>query len=355
MHVDSFSRDLLHWFDRHGRTELPWQQERSAYRVWLSEIMLQQTQVATVVPYFERFLARFPDVRALAGASLDEVLALWAGLGYYARARNLHRCAQVVVHAHGGEFPRDIETLKSLPGIGRSTAGAILAFSHGHRHPILDGNVKRVLARYHAVDGLPTARAVENTLWQLADSHTPAARLAAYTQAIMDLGATVCTRARPRCPLCPLAKDCRAHKEGNVDRYPASKPRKTLPVRSRRFLVVRKGSGHILLQARPPTGIWGGLWSLPELAIDTEAELWCATHGLRVHRTRSWEVMRHSFSHYHLDIHPMLLDVQTPSSAVMDADRWLWYKDGDMSLVGLPAPVRRLLDRLDAAQECPET
>ena len=353
--MDSFSRDLLRWFDRHGRTQLPWQQERSPYRVWLSEIMLQQTQVATVIPYYERFLARFPDVRALASASLEEVLALWAGLGYYARARHLHRCAQAVVHAYGGEFPRDIETLKSLPGIGRSTAGAILAFTHEQRHPILDGNAKRVLARYHAIDGPPSVRAVENRLWQLADSHTPASRVAAYTQAIMDLGATVCTRTRPRCAVCPLAKDCRAYAEGNVDRYPASKARKTLPVRSRRFLVVRRASGHILLQARPPTGIWGGLWSLPELDVDTAAEHWCTTHGMSVRRTTSWAVVRHSFSHYHLDIHPLLVDVQASSSAVMDADRWLWYKDGDLSEVGLPAPVRRLLDYLDAAQERPET
>jgi A/G-specific adenine glycosylase len=355
MHVDSFSRDLLRWFDRHGRTQLPWQQERSPYRVWLSEIMLQQTQVATVIPYYQRFLARFPDVRALASASLEEVLALWAGLGYYARARHLHRCAQAVVHGHGGEFPRDIETLKSLPGIGRSTAGAILAFAHEQRHPILDGNVKRVLARFHAIDGPPSVRAVQDRLWQLADRHTPASRVAAYTQAIMDLGATVCTRTRPRCDLCPLAKDCRARAEGNIDRYPASKLRKTLPVRSRRFLVVRKPSGHILLQARPPAGIWGGLWSLPELDIDTEAEHWCTTHGLNVHRTTTWKVMRHSFSHYHLDIHPLVLDVQAPSPTVMDADRWLWYKDGEVSEVGLPAPVRRLLDHLDAAQESPET
>ncbi|MCG3202261.1 MAG: Adenine DNA glycosylase [Gammaproteobacteria bacterium] len=352
--MDGFARNLLHWFDGHGRTQLPWRRERSAYRVWLSEIMLQQTQVATVIPYYERFLVRFPDVRALAAAQLNEVLALWAGLGYYARGRNLHRCAQVVVRAHGGEFPREIDVLTALPGIGRSTAGAILAFSCEQRHPILDGNVRRVLSRYHAVEGPPTARAVEGRLWELAALHTPAARVADYTQAIMDLGAMVCTRARPHCRSCPLAMDCRAHHDGAVDRYPGSRARRQAPVRSRCFLIVRRDSGHILLEARPPTGLWGGLWSLPETDTCAAAETWCAAHALPVRRSTSWEVMRHTFSHFHLDMHPLLLEIETSPQAVMDADRWLWYKDGDAIEVGLPAPVRRLLDRLDA-QGSPET
>ncbi|MCC6713684.1 MAG: A/G-specific adenine glycosylase [Gammaproteobacteria bacterium] len=348
MQSDRFAPALLRWFDGHGRTQLPWQHERSPYRVWLSEIMLQQTQVATVIPYYERFLARFPDVRTLAAAPLDDVLALWAGLGYYARARNLHRCAEAVVRAHGGEFPHDIDALTTLPGIGRSTAGAILAFSSGQRHPILDGNVRRVLARYHAVEGPPSAGAVENRLWEFADLHTPAARVADYTQAIMDLGATVCTRTGPRCAICPLARDCRACNDGAVDRYPAARARKQAPVRSRRFLIVRRGSGHILLEARPPTGIWGGLWSLPEIDTHAGADSWCEAHGLRVRRSTSWAVMRHTFSHFHLDIHPLLLEVKTSTRAIMDGDRWLWYKDGDAIEIGLPAPVRRLLDRLDA-------
>lgn len=354
MPLDRFARDLLHWFDSHGRTQLPWRSDRSPYRVWLSEIMLQQTQVATVIPYYERFLARFPDVRALAEAPLEEVLALWAGLGYYARARNLHRCAQAVVRAHGGELPRDIDALTALPGIGRSTAGAILAFSSDQRHPILDGNVRRVLARYHAVEGPPAARTVENRLWELADAHTPAARVADYTQAIMDLGATVCTRVRPRCTICPLAADCRAHNDGDVDRYPAAKARRQPPVRSRLFLILRRASGHILLEARPPSGIWGGLWSLPEIDTHAGVEAWCEAHGLRVRRSTALGVMRHTFSHFHLDIHPLLMEVRTSTRAVMDADRWLWYKDGDAVEVGLPAPVRRLLDLLDA-HDSPET
>lgn len=241
----NFAARLLRWYDRHGRKDLPWQRARTPYTVWVSEVMLQQTQVATVIPYFERFMARFPDVRTLADAPLDAVLAHWSGLGYYSRARNLHRAAQQIRDRHGGVFPEDMDAIAALPGIGRSTAGAILAQALGQRHAILDGNVKRVLTRHRAIAGWPGQSAVERRLWEIAEAETPHARVADYTQAIMDLGAMVCTRARPRCGACPVADDCAARAAGTVSRYPAPKPRKTLPVRQTRMLLVTNGEGEV--------------------------------------------------------------------------------------------------------------
>ena len=242
-----FHRRLLHWFRHHGRHDLPWQSPRDAYRVWVSEIMLQQTQVATVIPYFERFMARFPDLASLASADLDQVLHLWTGLGYYARARNLHRAAGVIVAEHGGRFPTDFEAVLALPGIGRSTAGAILAQACDQRHAILDGNVRRVLARHRAIEGWPGQKAVENTLWALAEELTPAEDVADYTQAIMDLGATVCTRSQPRCAACPLAEDCQARAAGRQADFPGRRPRKALPERHTRMLLLRDAEGQVLL------------------------------------------------------------------------------------------------------------
>src|SRR5262245_18798399 len=273
----SLAARLVAWHARRGRHDLPWQRHPdkagSAYRVWVSEIMLQQTQASTVIPYFERFMARFPDVRTLADASVDEVLHLWTGLGYYARARNLHRAAQSIRDGHGGEFPRDFAAVMALPGVGRSTAGAILALATGARHAILDGNVKRVLARYYAVDGAPDDPATLARLWGLAGRDTPAADVAIYTQAIMDLGATLCTRARPLCDECPIAADCRARIEGRQAGLPAPK-RKKAPRRSRRavMLVARHDSAVLLVQ-RPARGVWGGLWWLPEFI-----DVWLAEH-----------------------------------------------------------------------------
>lgn len=344
--ADDFARRLLDWFDQHGRHDLPWQRSPSAYQVWLSEIMLQQTQVTTVVAYYQRFLQRFPDLHALAAASLDDVLSHWAGLGYYARARNLRRCAQQVIDQNDGEFPTDIETLQMLPGIGRSTAAAILAFTQQQPHAILDGNVKRVLARFHAVDGSPSIRAVEQQLWQLAEQHTPMHRVGDYTQAIMDLGATVCTRARPRCTQCPLNADCAALRMHAVDRYPQSRTRKVTPVRATQFLIIRNEDGEVLLEARPPNGIWGGLWSLPELSLDASVQAWCTQQGLPTHAAQKWPVLRHTFTHFQLDMHPVLVETAHTRLNVMDAGRWLWYKDGMTKYVGVPAPVRKLLDQL---------
>ncbi|MDQ1342721.1 MAG: A/G-specific adenine glycosylase, partial [Pseudomonadota bacterium] len=273
-----FAPRLLAWFETDGRKDLPWQRDPDPYRVWVSEVMLQQTQVAAVIPYFEAFTRRFPDARSLAEARLDEVLHLWSGLGYYARARNLHRAAQAVIDRHSGNFPRDLESVMALPGIGRSTAGAILALSGGERHPILDGNVKRVLARQFGVEGYPGEAAVEACLWALAEACMPYGRLAEYTQAIMDLGATVCTRSRPACLLCPVNDSCVARIESREHQLPTPRPRAARPSRAAWLVVAMRGGHKVLLERRPPSGIWGGLWGLPEFPTRAHALQWCGEH-----------------------------------------------------------------------------
>src|SRR5690554_683058 len=324
--MTDFAARLLEWFDRSGRHDLPWQRDRRPYTVWVSEIMLQQTQVATVIPYFERFVARFPDIAALAGAPLDDVLALWAGLGYYARARNLHRAARIVAERHGGELPETLDALMALPGIGRSTAGAILAQAKGLRHPILDGNVKRVLARYHAVEGWPGERAVETRLWALAEAHTPHARVADYTQAIMDLGATLCVRRRPACTVCPVADSCRACRLGIQARLPAPRPRRERPRRRRTMLVVRDAAGRVLLERRPERGIWGGLYSLPELDDGDSAREWCARRlGCVPIDEIDLPELAHAFTHFDLTIAPRLVRLDTDCEDVMETERLVWY------------------------------
>ena len=258
----AFASRLLRWHRQHGRHDLPWQHPRRPYRVWLSEVMLQQTQVAAVIPYFQRFVARFPDLRSLAAADQDEVLSLWSGLGYYARARNLLRCAQLLLSEHGGEFPQDPRLLETLPGIGRSTANAIVAQSYGSRWPILDGNVKRVLARHAGVSGWPGRSEVSAQLWRIADQRTPQTDLANYTQAIMDLGASCCRLRNPGCERCPVAEDCVARMDGRIAELPTARPKRERPHRIQ-YLQIWTGNGEILLQRRPPSGIWGGLWCPP--------------------------------------------------------------------------------------------
>ncbi|MBI2779188.1 MAG: A/G-specific adenine glycosylase [Gammaproteobacteria bacterium] len=341
-----FSNRLLAWFDMHGRKDLPWQHNPTHYRVWVSEVMLQQTQVATVIPYFQCFMARFPDVAALAAAPLDEVLHLWAGLGYYARARNLHRAAGIVHEQYGGAFPLDIAAVQSLPGIGRSTAAAILTLSSNQRHAILDGNVKRVLTRFHAIGGWPGKTDVEQALWDLAEQHTPSQRAAHYTQAIMDLGATLCTRAAPACVRCPLHDGCAAYEQGRMSDFPAPKPRKTLPVRATTLLMLRDSHDGILLVQRPPAGIWGGLWSFPECPIDEDIETWCAQHlGYRIIARETWPALRHTFSHFHLDITPVHARVRG-MNGIMEGSNAIWYNPASPKALGLAAPVQRLLTQL---------
>ena len=345
--MSTFAQRLVRWHRHHGRHDLPWQvdwrRHGDPYRVWLSEIMLQQTQVAAVIPYYERFLARFPDLLSLAAAPVDEVMALWSGLGYYARARNLHACARMVVGEHAGRFPPDPAVIARLPGIGRSTANAIAAFCFGVRAPILDGNVKRVLCRHFAVEGFPGLPAVDKELWRLAESLLPTADTAIYLQAQMDLGATVCTRSSPRCVACPLAGTCRARAEDRVAELPAPKPRPPLPERETTVLVL-VGAGHVLLEQRPPAGIWGGLLSLPELPAGTAVEDCCRRLGCSVAGQRALPPIRHGFTHFRLTVKPLLCEVAVAASVAEPGLRWL--AADELAGAPLPAPIRKLLTAL---------
>ena len=348
----SFSRKLLQWYMQHGRKDLPWQLNRSSYGVWVSEIMLQQTQVKTVIPYYQKFIQRFADVQALANAQQDDVLHHWSGLGYYARARNLHKAAQQIRDQHAGKFPDNFEEVLALPGVGRSTAGAILAQAQGQPHAILDGNVKRVLARYHAVHGWTGQTKTQQQLWAYAEQHTPKKQLADYTQAIMDLGATLCKRRQPVCQQCPLMQTCEAYATDQVDLLPTPKPKKKLPVKTVRMLLLENNGHQILLEKRPPTGIWGGLWSLPEMPVSEPVNDWCEiNYQLTASQHEEWPVVRHTFSHYHLDITPCVVQVNNPGQSVMEAQRRVWYKachkDNMQPALGLAAPVSQLLNRLN--------
>jgi len=350
---DTFSQRLLSWYKQNGRHDLPWQQDRSLYRVWVSEIMLQQTQVATVIPYFERFMTRFPNSRMLADASQDEVLHLWTGLGYYARARNLHKAAQIIRDEHSDHFPEDFDSVLALPGIGRSTAGAILAQALGQRHVILDGNVKRVLTRLYAIEGWPGKKETENTLWDIAESLTPEENLTDYTQAIMDLGATACAR-KSSCPACPMTDLCLAFKNNQVADYPSPKPRKMLPVKETRMLILKNNEGEVLLQQRPPSGIWGGLWSLPEHTDANEKEIkhWCQQQlGLVINDCEILPTLRHTFSHFYLDITPVVSQLKSPANHVMEASNRVWYNTQRPELLGLPAPVLKILNKLSDSEK----
>ena len=343
--MTGFAARLLTWFDEYGRTDLPWQQVKDAYRIWVSEIMLQQTQVQTVIPYFDHFMKSFPDVVSLANAAQDEVLQHWSGLGYYARARNLHKAARIVRDEHGGAFPDTLDAVSELPGIGRSTAGAVLSLAFDQRHAILDGNVKRVLARHEAIEGWPGTTSVAKRLWAAAEKYTPAEKTAAYTQAIMDLGATLCTRSNPACERCPVAGDCTAQIKGTVYLFPGRKPKKRKPLRATTMVMARH-DGHVYLERRPEAGIWGGLWSLPE--VDGVAiEDWCTEKlAAEAASTDTWETLRHSFSHYDLDIQPIVVRVASPLSRVADSGDATWHRLGDKLPGGVAAPVNKLLEKL---------
>ena len=341
-----FAASLLAWFTEQGRHDLPWQRNPTPYRVWVSEIMLQQTQVQTVLNYYERFIAVFPNVQTLASAEVDDVLHLWSGLGYYSRGRNLHHSAQMIVEEHNGELPSSVETLMALPGIGRSTAGAILALAHRKRHPILDGNVKRVLSRYHAIIGWSGTAAVEKKLWVLAEMHTPGGeQVAAYTQAIMDLGASVCRRSKPRCLICPVAKGCLARHEGLEETLPERKPRRAIAHRKIYFLVVQNPAGEVLLERRAPVGVWGSLWSFPEQDKAHGVLHWLAERGLDGVVPIPLMPIEHRFSHYRLTIYPILVK-GTLAPCAEDRDT-LWYHLNDPDPpVGLATPVIRLINLL---------
>jgi A/G-specific adenine glycosylase len=345
---ESFAQRLLQWFTAHGRHALPWQINPTPYRVWVSEVMLQQTQVATVIPYYPRFMARFPDTTTLAAAPLDEVLHLWTGLGYYARARNLQACANVLATQHGGIFPNQLEEIMTLPGIGRSTAGAILALSRGIRHPILDGNAKRVLARVFGIAGDPNSKGVLEALWKQADACTPDHDVAAYTQGIMDLGATLCTRARPACTLCPMKSGCVAALEGRQMELPGRKMKRHRPAREATLLIAQSGSNGctaVLMERRPMSGLWGGLWSPPQFENEADALAWCAREFGHVNESQALAPIDHAFTHFDLRLKPLLVRGRQ-TLQVLDGDDRLWYQLHAPPRVGLPRPILQLLERL---------
>jgi A/G-specific adenine glycosylase len=348
--MPDFSARLIAWQRQHGRHDLPWQNTRDPYRIWLSEIMLQQTQVSTVIPYYAKFLARFPDVAALAAAPSDDVMALWAGLGYYTRARNLHRCSQVVVEQHGGAFPASVDELAELPGIGRSTAAAIASFAFGARATILDGNVKRVLARVFGVEGFPGEKKVENAMWTLAESLLPSnasnEEVSSYTQGLMDLGATLCVRGKPDCARCPFAPGCVANVTGRQRALPTARPKKAVPTRRTWMLVLRDGNA-VMLERRPPSGIWGGLWSLPEAADEASLAERARAFGSDG-EVSALAPFSHVFTHFKLDIEPRLAELDRgigALAALNDADT-AWVALCDLDSFGVPAPVRKLLASL---------
>ncbi|HEY7840584.1 MAG TPA: A/G-specific adenine glycosylase [Gammaproteobacteria bacterium] len=340
-----FAARLIAWHRRHGRHDLPWQRPVTPYRAWISEIMLQQTQVRTVIPYFERFIARFPDVQALAAASQDEVLRLWSGLGYYARARNLHKAAQIICEAHGGELPVTLEEMMELPGIGRSSAGSILALSRNLPLPILDGNAKRVLCRHEGVRGWPGRREVEVKLWQLAERLVPREDAASYTQAIMDLGATVCTRGEPRCELCPVNATCAARRHGIQSELPEARPRRNIPVRRATLALIENRTGEILLERRPAAGVWGGLWSLPECPPGSDAADWVRQRfGWSVSAVEAAPEFRHTFTHFHLDIVPLRIRLGQDANGIADSAGIAWRRPGKKLDLGVAAPIRKLIE-----------
>lgn len=340
-----FAARLIHWQRAHGRHDLPWQGGSDPYRIWLSEIMLQQTQVDTVIPYYQRFLERFPALADLAAAPVEDVMALWSGLGYYARARNLHRAAVEIASRHGGSFPGSAAAIAELPGIGRSTAAAIAAFAYGERAAILDGNVKRVLCRAFGIDGFPGEKAVENRLWALAESLLPATGVGRYIQAQMDLGATVCTRGKPACVRCPFEADCVARCTGRVAELPVARPKKAVPRRQSRMAVV-VSNGRVLLERRPPSGIWGGLLALPEIPQDaTNIGSWMhGTLGLRAATMAPLPPLTHVFTHFVLEIAPLRIDIEDGTTLARDDGAQCWLALADIAGAALPTPVRRILD-----------
>lgn len=346
-----FAKAVLTWFEQYGRKHLPWQQNKTLYSVWLSEIMLQQTQVATVIPYFEQFITRFPTVTELANADIDQVLHLWTGLGYYARARNLHKAAVQIRDTFAGEFPTEFENVIALSGVGRSTAGAVLSSVLNAPYPILDGNVKRVLSRCFVVDGWAGEKSVENRLWALSAQVTPTSQTANFNQAMMDLGAMICTRTKPKCSLCPLEKICIANQEQTWTAYPAKKPKKTLPEKTSYFAVIKQGE-QVLLQKRPDSGIWGGLFAFPQFDSLEECKRYISDKNMQI--SQQLTAFRHTFSHFHLDIVPLLVEV--PTNTVKEKSRiyfasgqsneHYWYKLNEINPIGLPTPIKQILDEL---------
>jgi len=345
--MTDFSDNIIQWHQKHGRHDLPWQGTTDPYQIWISEIMLQQTQVSTVIPYYERFMQRFPNVQSLAKADINEVLHLWTGLGYYARGRNLHKAAIQIVNEHNGQFPRNLDEMMALSGIGRSTAGAILSFAFSLRHPILDGNVKRVLSRVFGVEGWYGKSVVAKEFWALANKHTPDQDVAIYTQAIMDFGATLCTRSKPLCTSCPLQGQCVAFQENRIAMLPSKKPKKQIPTKTCQMVIIRNHKNHILLEQRPPSGIWGGLWSLPELESDEDVLSGIANqYGLDVKQNKLGSPLRHTFSHYHLEIQPVFAEIANTNKQLINESSVDWIDVTKPLQIGMPAPIKKLLESI---------
>jgi A/G-specific adenine glycosylase len=345
--VSSFAHQLIRWQKQHGRHDLPWQGQ-DAYRVWLSEIMLQQTQVGTVIPYYQRFVASFPDIATLAAATEDHVLAHWSGLGYYARGRNLHKAAQIIVEKHHGEFPQKLEQILELPGIGRSTAAAICALAFHQRRAILDGNVKRVLARYCGIEGWAGDKKIEEKLWQQAEALLPEGDAATYTQALMDMGATVCTRSKPKCVLCPVQADCVALQSERTAELPTPRPRKAVPERNAVFLLLMHGND-ILLEKRPGSGIWGGLWCPPQFDDEDTARDWFARNGMEARGGERLETFTHTFTHFRLHITPLKIQLASNPLRVEQAGS-LWLDVQEALGGAIPTPVRAILKQLQTVR-----
>jgi len=343
--MTDFSSRLITWQKQYGRHDLPWQNTADPYAIWVSEIMLQQTQVSAVIGYYSKFMQRFPDIAALADATQDEVLQHWSGLGYYSRARNLHNAAQTIMDEHDGRFPQDFAAIQTLSGIGRSTAAAIASFAFNQVQTILDGNVKRVLTRHFAIEGWPGTPKIENELWALADTLLPQADMVAYTQGLMDLGATLCTRSKPQCQLCPLHETCRAHQEHRVHQLPTPKPRKATPEKHTTMIILQQGDS-VMLEKRPPTGIWGGLWSFPE-AGDNDDYATVAQHrfGVIASLKQPLPALSHAFTHFKLHIKPQPLEVTAHNSKVSEAGH-VWLSIEDAIGAAIPTPVRKILQSL---------
>lgn len=342
--MNIFSQQLLAWFEVYGRQDLPWQNPREPYRVWISEIMLQQTQVQTVIPYFNRFMSRFPNLLSLANADEDEVLALWSGLGYYSRARNLHKTAKIIAREHRGEIPANCEILVSFPGIGNSTAAAITSQAFGQATPILDANVKRVLARYFQVDGPPDKQAVMEKLWAYARECMPMTDSANYTQAIMDLGALICKSRAPLCANCPVHTGCLAFNNQVTDRYPEKKQKHAIPRRRQKFLILHNDKGDIYLEKLPPSGIWGGLWSLPDIAVEDCPFSYIADHyALKGENLQELAPFKHSFSHFHLDLYPVAIKISPARRDIIQEFPGAWFSKAALSSVGIARPIGKIL------------
>lgn len=347
MNSKQFASAILNWFRHHGRHDLPWQKDITPYRVWVSEVMLQQTQVFTVIPYFKCFMKRFPTIKVLALAQIDDVLTHWSGLGYYMRAHNLHRTAQIIHKKYRDHFPKTITELLVLPGIGRSTAGAVLSLGMNKHAIILDGNVKRVLARFCTIDVPINQHTGMNLLWHFAEKYTPKNHFRDYNQAMMDIGAMICTRTKPKCVLCPIKTGCFAYQQSRQMDFPIKKSKAERPKKAIYMLLLKDPEGNILLQKRPSIGIWGGLWSFPECPINENIEIWCQIKfGIKATIQEQWNSLFHQFTHFQLEIKPVLLQVNTKKAQTMECQLRIWYKESSLLPGGVAAPVARLLNQL---------